>query len=236
MDSSGYKFWWSLACDFFPCNFCRGFCIRSSLLSPGLPENLLLREGRWNKKKLEETDMNSNSQCISKLPIKRRTCEFIILYVDDSLRLCRQAVPELNRFRRWSANRKAVGKQEALESIQWNVLLEFSLTYYEQIGWIENGIIHLVISCVWFLQILANVGTEIETILILIMICPVLCLLISGIPCSRSHQDNATFLSTNGNTHRAWSCVTPLEGQWNLQGLLYLLNPWECHGPRLKGW
>ena len=67
------------------------------------------------KKKLEETDMNSNSQCISKLPIKRRTCKFIILYVDDSLRLCRQAVPELNRFRRWSANRKAVGKQEALE-------------------------------------------------------------------------------------------------------------------------
>lgn len=188
------------------------------------------------KKKLEETDMNSNSQCISKLPIKRRTCKFIILYVDDSLRLCRQAVPELNRFRRWSANRKAVGKQEALESIQWNVLLEFSLTYYEQIGWIENGIIHLVISCVWFLQVLANVGTEIETILILLMICPVLCLLISGIPYSRSHQDNTTFLSTNGNTHRAWSCVTPLEGQWNLQGLLYLLNPWECHGPRLKGW
>jgi len=91
---------------------------------------------------------------------------------------------------------------------QWNVLLEFSLTYYKQIGWIENGIIHLVISC----------------------------LLISGIPYSRSHQDNTTFLSTNGNTHRAWSCVIPLEGQWNLQGLLYLLNPWECHGPRLKGW
>lgn len=230
-----------LACDFFPCNFCRGFCIRSSLLSPGLPENLLLREGRWknrNWKKLVWTRIaNAYQNFLSREGLANSSFCMLIIpcdSVDKQYQSCIVSEDDLQTGRQWASKRLLN---------QWNVLLEFSLTYYEQIGWIENGIIHLAISCVWFLQILANVGilqrrshtywnwdnptNDLSGFVSVDFRHPIF---------SVSPRQYDLFKHQRQHTHRASSCVTPLKGQWNLQGLLYLLNPWECHGPRLKRW